>query len=563
MKITNTKLKNLLVNPGHITEEQFETVKKQAREQEKDIQDVLIDAGFIKDEQLGQLIADSAGFPMVRLHAVQIDDTLFNLIPEVVAQEMKVVVFGRDKKGIKVGMVNPDDLKIRHNIEKKIGETVIPFFVTNQNFKNVLTHYKASLSGVFKDILDKLKDPTFSQEEKDDATIKMVDALLNYGYQNRVSDIHIEPYEEIIMVRFRIDGVLHDVLKIPKEYLEFILTRIKIMSRMRTDEHRAAQDGKFRFKTSEGHTTDVRVSIIPIVEGENVVMRLLSAENRQFNLIDLGLGTTDLVKVRKIIKNSHGMILVTGPTGSGKTTTIYSVLKILNVREVHISTIEDPVEYDIEGISQIQVNSKTNLTFAKGLRAIVRQDPDIIVVGEIRDEETAGIAVNSAMTGHLVLSTLHSNDAPTTLPRLLDFGIEPFLISSTVNAILAQRLVRKICKTCVVSSKLTEEEKYTIKHNPVLKDAFHGLKKGLDKITVYKGTGCKVCGQTGYFGRIGLFEVLEVSENIKDLVAKRSSSDEIMKVAKKEGMTTILEDGIRKVMSGITTIEEVLRVIKI
>lgn len=563
MKIINTKLKDLLVNPGYITKEQFEVAKKQALEQKKDIQDVLVDEGFIKDEQLGQLIADSAGFPMVRLHTANIDDTLFNLIPELVAQEMKVVVFGRDKKGIKVGMVNPDDLKIIHSIEKKIGETVVPFFVTNQNFKNALTHYKASLSGVFKDILDKLKDPKFSQEEKDDATIKMVDALMNYGYQNRVSDIHIEPYEEVIMVRFRIDGVLHDVLKIPKEYLEFILTRIKIMARMRTDEHRAAQDGKFRFKTFEGHTTDVRVSIIPVVEGENVVMRLLSAENRQFNLTDLGLDTTDLVKVRKVIKNSHGMILVTGPTGSGKTTTIYSVLKILNVREVHISTIEDPVEYDIEGISQIQVNSKTNLTFAKGLRAIVRQDPDIIVVGEIRDEETAGIAVNSAMTGHLVLSTLHANDAATTLPRLLDFGIEPFLISSTVNAVFAQRLVRKICKTCVVSSKLTEEEKYTINHNPALKAVFHDLKKGLDKITVYKGTGCKVCGQTGYSGRIGVFEVLEVSEKIKDLVSRRASSDEIMKVAKKEGMTTILEDGVKKVMSGVTTIEEVLRVINV
>ncbi len=395
----------------------------------------------------------------------------------------------------------------------------------------------------------------------------IVDLLLKYGNQNKASDIHLEPYANKVVVRFRIDGVMHKVLELPKDLHEIILARIKVLAKIRTDEHRAAQDGKLRF-SAEDEVVDVRVSIVPIIEGENAVMRLLSAKNRRFSLADLGFSAQNLKKVERAIKKPHGMILVTGPTGSGKSTTLYAIMKILNKPSIHISTIEDPVEYDIEGISQIQVNEKTNLTFAKGLRAIVRQDPDIIMVGEIRDTETAGIAVNSALTGHLVLSTLHTNDAASTLPRLIDMKVEPFLTASTVNVIVAQRLIRKICEKCRVSyeinMKTPEQENMIIEKN-IVEELPEEIKKKFfnkDKIILYRGTGCKVCGQTGYTSRVGIFEVLEMSAEIRDLVNKKSDSDEILKKSKEQDMKTMLEDGLEKVLNGVTTLEEVARVTK-
>lgn len=333
------------------------------------------------------------------------------------------------------------------------------------------------------------------------------------------------------------------------------------MARMRIDEHRSAQDGKLRFHTDDTHFTDIRISIVPTKYGENVVMRLLSAEGRQYTLGTLGFSGNDLERINAAVDSPHGMILVTGPTGSGKSTTLYGVLKKLNKRNVHIATIEDPVEYDIEGVTQIQVNEQTNLSFANGLRALVRQDPDIIMVGEIRDQETAGIAVNSALTGHLVLSTLHTNDAPTALPRLLDMHVEPFLVASTIEVIIAQRLVRKICPSCIGSYVPDTTEKKKLFRATIVKDLLK--KKGYTekkKMTLYKGSGCKVCNQTGYIGRMGLFEVLAMTETLRALVMQEASADEIRGQAVKEGMTTMLEDGIAKALEGQTTIEEVLRV---
>lgn len=563
MYIDEEKLRDILVGPGHVSSDQFNTALKEAREHNKSLDEVLVSRDLIKDEQLGQLVAQIAGFPFANLRNEAIDEVIFEMIPELVARRLGVVAYGRGEGGVKVGMVDPSDIETRHAIEKRMGENIVPHFITGNDLAGVLTRYKASLDDEFAKILEELKNPALPQEERDKITIKVVDTLLSYGYQNKASDVHIEPYRGKILIRFRIDGIMHDVLEVPKDLLELILTRIKIMSRMRTDEHRAAQDGKFRFDVDGGGSVDVRVSVVPVVEGENIVLRLLSAVNRQFSLSDIGLNDDDLAKVQEAIGNPHGMILVTGPTGSGKTTTVYAVLKILNTREVHISTIEDPVEYDIEGISQIQVDKKTNLMFADGLRAIVRQDPDIIMVGEIRDKETAGIATNSAMTGHLVLSTLHANDAATSLPRLLDMGIEPFLIASTVNVVIAQRLVRKICQSCRISANLSPQEKKMIDRDMVAKDFLLAKGEGnLDDLTIFKGSGCKTCGGTGYIGRIGIFEVLLMSGNIKQLVIDRASSDEVLNVAKANGMTTMVEDGIGKVMNGITTIEEILRVTK-
>ena len=563
MYFDEKKLKDILVSPGHISIEHFNEALNEAKEHGVSIEEILVSEDLIKDEQLGQLLAQITGFPFVNLRNEAFDEAHFEMIPELVARRMGVVAFGRSEDGVKVGMIDPGDIETRHAIEKRMGENIVPYFITKRDLKGVLSRYKASLYEEFEKILEELKNPSLPQEERDKMTIKVVDTLLAYGYQNKASDIHIEPHRGKILIRFRIDGIMHDVLEIPNNLLDLILTRIKIMSRMRTDEHRAAQDGKFRFEVDSSGSVDVRVSVVPVVEGENIVLRLLSAANRQFNLSDIGLNDSDLSKVQEAIDNPHGMILVTGPTGSGKTTTIYAVLRILNTREVHISTIEDPVEYDIEGISQIQVDKKTNLMFADGLRAIVRQDPDIIMVGEIRDKETADIATNSAMTGHLVLSTLHANDAATSLPRLLDMDIEPFLIASTINVIIAQRLVRKICQGCRKSANLSSEEIEMVKRNDVAMNLL--LAKGagnLDKLVIFKGSGCKICGSTGYIGRIGVFEVLLMRGNIKQLVIDRASSDEILKIAKENGMTTMVEDGIGKVLNGVTTIEEVLRVTK-
>ena len=338
-----------------------------------------------------------------------------------------------------------------------------------------------------------------------------------------------------------------------------IVSRIKILAKLRTDETRQAQDGKILTRLDD-EKLDIRVSVVPTTQGEKTVMRLLSAKGKYFDLADLGMSVPDLKIVKKAIRESYGMILSTGPTGSGKTTSLYALIKILNSRNINICTIEDPVEYDLEGVNQIQVNPKTNLTFADGLKSILRQDPDIIMVGEIRDSETASIAVNSAMTGHLVLSTLHTNDAAIALPRLLDMKIEPFLIASTVNVVIAQRLVRRICMKCIVSYVLSPEEVEGLKQEIDFKKFLNITE--LDEIRFYKGKGCEHCNKSGYTGRIGIFEVLEVKDNIKELILVRADADKIKKQAIENGMTTMLEDGFGKVISGLTSIEEVLRVIK-
>lgn len=561
----------LLVTPGHVEDRDFDRAAELAQSENKDIEDVLIQEGFIQENQMGQLVAESKGVPFFDLKRERIDETLLLKIPELMARANALVILGRSQNGIKVGMRDPESLRARHLIEKRLGEPLIAGYITKSDLEKALGRYRLGLRGEVQRALEQLANRSIPAHERDNAITQIVDLLLQYGYQNGASDIHIEPYVKKVGIRFRIDGVMHDVLEMPKEIGEPSITRIKILAHLRTDEHRAAQDGKFRFSpvfygdrvSASNSQVDVRVSIVPVTQGENAVLRLLSAHGRQFDLFALGLGEKDLERVRKAIRNPHGMILVTGPTGSGKTTTLYAVLKILNQREVHISTIEDPVEYDIEGVSQIQVNPKTNLTFAKGLRAIVRQDPDIIMIGEIRDEETANIAVNSAMTGHLVLSTLHANDTATTLPRLLEMGVDPFLVTSTVNMVIAQRLVRKICEQCRASASLSVQEKRFIMQEQEIEDFFKSKGyENLSKLIVFRGIGCEVCGNTGYAGRIGIFEILEMREEVKKLILKQSSSDEIMAQAKKDGMQTMLEDGLGKAMEGITTIEEVLRVIK-
>jgi type II secretory ATPase GspE/PulE/Tfp pilus assembly ATPase PilB-like protein len=575
MPVSHKQLKKWLVSPGHISEEKFKEALEEALSVNLPLESVLVNNELITDNDLGRSIAYGLGYRYLDLSHENIDEEIFSMLPKSVMRGRGVILVERTKDGIKAGMRDPLDIETKHLIEKRIGEQLVPYYVTSRTLDHVLAQHKEKLSDAFSLIVDKIQSPEIGRKQHDEAIVQMVDTLIQYGYDSRTSDVHIEPYEKLVIVRFRIDGVLHDMLELPKELLEPLLSRIKILARMRIDEHRAAQDGKFRFHASNGmkagtnkssgEIVDVRVSIVPITNGEKAVLRLLASVGKRFALTDLGFRPNDFKKVESALVKPHGMFLVTGPTGSGKTTTVYGMLKRLNQREVNVATIEDPVEYDISGVNQIQVNPKTNLTFAKGLRAVVRQDPDVIMVGEIRDQETAGIAVNSAMTGHLVLSTLHANDAATTLPRLLDMGIEPFLVASTINVIIAQRLVRTICKKCRASHALSKDEKILLAKEPTLlkylKKRGH---KNPENVTFFKGESenCNACGHTGYEGRVGIFEVLEMSENIKELVLRRASSDEVKLEARKEGMSTMLEDGIEKALQGITTLDEVLRVTK-
>ena len=384
------------------------------------------------------------------------------------------------------------------------------------------------------------------------SVIRLVDVLVQCAYNARASDIHLDPVKEGLKIRLRVDGVLQDAQTLPATIQNEVITRLKILCGLRTDEHQAAQDGRFHLMLSEGASVDVRVSIVPVYFGENAVLRLLSDQAAEFTLEMLGFSPENKAKIIRAARKPHGMVLATGPTGSGKTTTLYTLVKMLNTPDVSIITIEDPIEYAIGGINQIQVNTRSGLTFANGLRSMLRQDPNIIMVGEIRDMETAGLAVNTALTGHLVLSTLHTNDAPTTLPRLLDMKVEPYLIASTVNIAIGQRLIRRVCKQCSEEQTLSDAERKSLAE--IMPAVL--LKK---HVTFYNGKGCDACHGTGYLGRVGIHEVLEIDNVVREGILRKASANKIHDLAIQQGMTPMIEDGFMKAAAGLTTIEEVLR----
>lgn len=522
------------------------------------LSDILINNDLISDENLGKITADLFQVPFINLAQVTIPEDVLKIIPEVVAKKQKIISFKIDEKGIHLAMNDPTNIEMIEFIKKKSGLQIKIYYSTKRDLNNSLSLYNKDVKKAFDEIIKENIEKAKGAIKSDPPIIKIVDTLISHAYQNRASDIHIEPSQKNSLVRFRIDGVLHDIINLPVDLHPQIVTRIKVESKLRTDEHQASQDGKLVYQTDE-ERLDIRVSIVPITEGEKIVMRLLSEKSRQFSLQDLGLKNIDLKKVKEAIEKPYGMILSTGPTGSGKTTSLYAILKILNQRDVNIMTIEDPVEYEIENINQIQVNPKTNLTFAAGLRSILRQDPNIILVGEIRDDETASIAINSAMTGHLVLSTLHTNDSSTAIPRLLEMKIEPYLVASTVNVIIAQRLVRKICQKCRVSKEIKNNEPITGSLSVESKKIFFENK---NTIRVYQGKGCSVCHQTGYQDRVGIFEVLVMDDEIRKAVINKNDAGIIRKIAHKNGMKLMIEDGLEKVKEGITTIEEIIRVTK-
>lgn len=558
MTVNNQIFYDRLKELGVIEQAKLDVSFALAEKNNKKLIDVLFDKDLATDEQLGGVLADLYGVPFVVLDKREISDEVISIISNLFAKEQGIVVFDKNKEGLHVATSNPENNQAIDFVNKKTGLPLKIYFATSRDIKTVLDNIGSGLGDSFEGQVNKYVSMATSGNDNDTPIISLMNLIMEYSAKNRASDIHFEVMEKEAVVRFRVDSILQDVFRLPIEIHNQLLTRIKVVAKLRTDEHLMAQDGKFQFEV-EGDKVDVRVSITPTVNGEKVVMRLLSS-NRQFSLINLGLGEDELKKVEKAYKKPFGMILATGPTGSGKTTTLYSVLKLLNTREVNIMTIEDPVEYEVEGVNQIQVNLQSNLTFADGLRSIVRQDPNVILVGEIRDAETAQIATQAAMTGHLVLSTLHANDAATTIPRLLEMGIEPFIVASGVNCVMAQRLVRQICQKCRTSREYTIEELNNLNVDEKMQKLLLDDKKSF---RAYFGKGCSICHETGFVGRVGIFEVMLVEGDVREAVVAKKDASDIFNLAVKAGMKPMMQDGVEKILSGITTLEEVLRVIKI
>ena len=581
MRVEPQQLKAFLLDSGLVAEKQFDKAFTKAEKTSQKVGDVLVSEGIISQEELIKLEAYILGVPFVSLEKEIVAPEILKIIPEPIARRHNIIAFRKKLNNLEVAMLDPEDLRTIEFIKKKEpGLKILPRLTTPESIKNVLHQYQKTLEAEFGEIIRK-EAGGIRQTKEDEAVeekeellkvaeelpiIKIADTLMKHAILQRASDIHIEPLEKEVIVRYRIDGILHDAMTLPKTVSSGIVARIKVLSNLKLDEHRLPQDGRFKIETDD-YRYSIRVSVLPVFDGEKIVMRLLPETAKALSLEGLGLRGDALERVQDNIRKPVGMILITGPTGSGKTTTLYAMMEILNIPGVNISTVEDPVEYRMPRINQTQVNPKIGLTFANGLRSLVRQDPDVIMVGEIRDNETTGLAINAALTGHLVLSTLHTIDAAGAIPRLIDMGAEPFLISSTLEVIIAQRLVRKLCKEkekyALKESELKNLEKYCDleKILKILKEEKIAKPKETFKdIEFYRPKATKECPE-GYSGRIGIYEVLPVTETIKEMIVKRATSDQIMAQAKAEGMRTMIEDGFVKAGQGITSIEEVLRVI--
>lgn len=567
MHISEQNLKQILLSSGVVTDAQFETAKEEAKRSNRTVENVIIGKGDITEAYFAEIISDYLKIPTVNFNTVAVDDAALHLLPEAFSKAKRIAVFAIDQtsKTAKVAMEDPADLRTISLTELKLGMHVLPHLAMPSSMKVVFKEYKKDIYKEFDKIIAEsiaqaLEGGSLKNAEKMAEFVPIVtitDGIIEYAVVSGASDIHIERLAEKVLVRYRVDGILRDIVELPKEMDEAIIARIKILSGLQIDVHFTPQDGRFKFKL-EDQSIDVRVSVMPTFYGEKVVMRLLRGSIRPLNLSELGLSDTDIAIIHQATQRTFGMILVTGPTGSGKTTTLYAILHTLNTPDVNISTIEDPIEYDVARLNQTQVNTKAGITFANGLRSLMRQNPDIIMVGEIRDDETVGIALNAAMTGHLVLSTLHTNDAPTAIPRLMDMGGEPFLIANTLNLVIAQRLVRRICPSCITTFAPTPDIIESIKKQMAL--TIHGAETKIPT-QLYKGRGCNVCSHTGYSGQIGIYEILSLSSEIKAMIKPGMSLDELRKAARAEGMRSMFEDGLAKTEAGSTTISEVFRVI--
>src|SRR4030043_228066 len=516
MKLTDEEIKEAILKSGFVTNQEINEAEKIARDQNRLTTDILIERGIIIEKFLGQTLAEHIGFPYADLKNATINDKFLKMISEQYAAENRVVAFGQKNGTLYVAMENPDDIETVEYIKKKTGLMVEPYYTLPQILNDALDQYRKNIKVDFERAITEnvnVAQKLTTLSAKDLPIVKILDTLLEYAASEKASDIHIENVGDRLIVRFRIDGKLRDVLELPTKIQSGIITRVKILSSLRTDEHRTPQDGRFRFKHREDEIS-VRVSILPTEQGEDSVLRPLSATARPKTLEGLGLTGKNLDIVSMEISRPRGMVLATGPTGSGKTTTLYNLVTILNKSDVNINTIEDPIEYGLPRVNQIQVNPAAGLTFANGLRSILRHDPDIILVGEIRDNETAEIAVHAALTGHLVLSSLHTNSAIGAIPRLLDLGVQPYLIGSSLSLVIAQRLVAQNDHNCLVSEPISKEiiDSLSKEFGEKLPTYF------INNPKQYRGKGCSVCNNEGYLGRIAIFEALSVSDKIKELI---------------------------------------------
>lgn len=559
-------LADVLLSQRAITQEQYNEIKVKSASQSVPEEQVISQLNIVPGESIVEAKAKLLGVPFVSLDAASFSPQALSFVPRAVAERFSLIPFFYDEqtKTLSIAMANPVDLDAVEFVRQKTGLAIKSFAALPKEVKRAIDRqYRQELVGEVGKALKETEDfnrtrtidsAQIAQIIKEAPIAKIVATILEYAVTSRASDVHIEPQEDRIRVRYRIDGILYDKLSLPRNVQEAVISRIKILADMKIDEHRSPQDGRFNFKV-ENNEVDLRVSVIPSVYGEKIVLRLLRKSGGIPTLEDLGLNGPALKNLETAMLRPHGIIIVCGPTGSGKTTTLYAVLAKLNTTRVNIMTLEDPVEYQIAGINQVQINPGVGLTFATGLRAFLRQDPNIILVGEIRDQETTDLAIQAALTGHLVFSTLHTSDAAGALPRLIDLGAENFLLSSTMNAIVGQRIVRTICPQCKVAyvppAAIIDEAK------KVLGNLFPA---NATNIQFYKGKGCEQCGDSGYLGRIGIFEVLPVTSKVASLVLERQDSQAIQEEAVSEGMITMMQDGFLKVLAGITTPEEVLRV---
>lgn len=552
------RLGDMLIDAGKISSEQLACALEVQKKTGKRLGNVLVSEGFISEEDIIGFLESQLGIPVINLKKTMIDVKSVRLVPENLARKHELIAVSNDGVFITVAMSDPLNYYALEDVKMASGMDVKPVIATSADIQSSIERYyggRAAERAVedFKReyrLLEKESESIRDSDVDSAPTVRLVNSIIEQAARIDASDIHIEPLENEIRVRFRIDGVLQEMMRMSKQTLTAIVTRIKIMAQMNIAEKRVPQDGRIETQV-DGSQIDLRVSTLPTINGEKVVIRLLNKSGFLFTKEKLGLNNDDIEKFNRIISNPYGLILVTGPTGSGKSTTLYSILKELNDTGKNIITVEDPVEYTINGINQVQVNVKAGLTFASGLRSILRQDPNIIMVGEIRDRDTAEIAVRSSLTGHLVLSTLHTNDAPGAVTRLVDMGVEPFLVSSSLVGVIAQRLVRKVCSSCKAEYTANEWERRLL---------INGCKDE-ENLVLYRGRGCHYCGGSGYKGRTAIFEIMPITKNHRMLIDKKATTDELRDYSvREEGMVTLRQNAIKLVLSGVTSIDEMLRV---
>lgn len=568
LPISLEELKRKLIQEGLVTAEKFEALSEDASRKNQNVTDLLISQGILETNYLNNLLASFLGVPLANLESNKIDPDVVKLLPEDMARRKEIIVFSKNEDGsLNVAMADPSNLETVKFLSQHLKAKLNLFLATESDLNKGFAIFGSQSAKDFKKLIEEniqesLRGTAKNIEEAASLlpVVSIVENLLSYAMASRASDIHMEILEDVTLVRYRIDGILYEIMRMPKAIHSALIARIKILSGLKIDEHFRPQDGRFHYQIVN-QVVDVRVSILPTFYGEKIVMRLLEAAQKPLSLEDLGVLPENVKLIRENLKKAYGMVLICGPTGSGKTTTLYALMDILNRPLVNIVTVEDPVEYNMRYVNQTQINTQAGITFASGLRAILRQDPNIIMVGEIRDSETAGIAVQAALTGHLLLSSVHTNDSPTVIPRLFDLDVPPFLVVSVLDLIIAQRLVRRICQTCIYSYEAELEIKETIQNQ--LKEL--GLDLNVVKLpkNFYKGKGCANCGNTGYRGRLGIFEFLDVNEKVRKIILSKDFTLEKLTMSAREGgMKSMFEDGLMKVELAMTTIDEVLRVIR-